>query len=111
MPLTMRATGLASPVDEERQDFTIYSGDWATGRIYAQRGGPDHMRWFWSFYGVFGKPADMRTDGYAPTLDEANGAVRGGVAAVAGMGQAVREAPGYLKRLRKTTDALSMSTN
>jgi hypothetical protein len=29
------------------------------------------MRWFWSLYGMFGKPADMRTDGYAPTLDEA----------------------------------------
>ena len=28
-------------------------------------------RWFWALYGVFGKPADMRTDGYAPTLDEA----------------------------------------
>jgi hypothetical protein len=32
MPLTMRATGLASPVDKDRQDFTIYSGDWAMGR-------------------------------------------------------------------------------
>jgi hypothetical protein len=25
----MRPTGLASPVDKDRQDFTIYSGDWA----------------------------------------------------------------------------------
>jgi hypothetical protein len=28
MGLTMRPTGLASPVDKDRQDFTIYSGDW-----------------------------------------------------------------------------------
>ena len=41
------------------------------GRIYEQRGGPDHMRWCWSLYGIFGKPADMRTDGHAATLDEA----------------------------------------
>jgi hypothetical protein len=28
----MRPTGLASPVDKDRQNFTIYSGDWAMGR-------------------------------------------------------------------------------
>jgi hypothetical protein len=33
MPLTMRPTGLASPVDQDRADFTIYSGAWAVGRI------------------------------------------------------------------------------
>ena len=38
------------------------------GRIYERRGSPESMRWFWSLYGMFGKPADMRTDGYAPTL-------------------------------------------
>ena len=35
----MRPTGLASPVDKDRQDFTIYSGAWAVGRIYEQHGG------------------------------------------------------------------------
>jgi hypothetical protein len=34
MPLTMRPTGLESPVNKDRQDFTIFSGDWAMGRIY-----------------------------------------------------------------------------
>jgi hypothetical protein len=29
------------------------------------------MRFFWSFFGIYGKPADMRTNGHAPTLDEA----------------------------------------
>jgi hypothetical protein len=48
MPLTMRSTGLESPVDKDRQDFTIYSGDWVMGRTYEQRGAPNHMRWFWS---------------------------------------------------------------
>ena len=41
------------------------------GRIYEQRGGPDHIRWCWSLYGIFGKPAYMRADGHAATLDEA----------------------------------------
>ena len=51
MPLTMRATGLAVPVDKDRQDFTIYWGAWPIGRIYEQRGGPDHMHWFRSLDG------------------------------------------------------------
>ena len=43
MALTMRPTGLAAPVDNDRQDFTVYCGGWAMGRIYEERGGPDHM--------------------------------------------------------------------
>ena len=48
MPLTIRPTGLGAGIDKDRQDFTIYSGGWAVGRIYETRGGPDHLRWFWS---------------------------------------------------------------
>lgn len=61
MPLTMRPTKLSSPVDNDRQDFTVYCGEWAMGRIYEERGGPDHMRWFWSLYGVVGKPPKVHT--------------------------------------------------
>ena len=46
MPLTMRLTGVGAGIDKDRQDFTIYSGEWAVGRIYETRGGPDHLRWF-----------------------------------------------------------------
>jgi hypothetical protein len=48
MPRKLRPTGLGSGIDKDRQDFTIYCGDWAMGRIYQQRGGPESMRWFWS---------------------------------------------------------------
>ena len=48
MPLTMRPTGLGSGIDKDRQDFTVYSGDWAVGRMLETRGGPAHLRWFWS---------------------------------------------------------------
>jgi hypothetical protein len=67
----MRATELASPSDQHRRDFTVYSGDWAIGRIYEQRGSPDSMRWFWSLYGMLSKPVAMRTNGLAAMLDEA----------------------------------------
>ena len=49
MALTMRPTGLGSGIDKDRQDYTVYTGGWGIGRIYEVRGGPDHLRWFWSF--------------------------------------------------------------
>jgi len=37
MALTMRRAGLSSGIDQDRADYTVY------------RGGPDPLRWFWSF--------------------------------------------------------------
>ena len=34
MALTLRPTGLGAGIDKDRQDFTIFSGGWAVGRIY-----------------------------------------------------------------------------
>src|SRR5947208_13761413 len=72
MPLSMRPTGPSSPVDKDRKDYTVYSGGWPMGRIYEERSSPEHLRWFWSIFGVLAKPADVRTDGRAPTLEAAN---------------------------------------
>jgi hypothetical protein len=71
MPLSMRPTGPPSPVDRDRKDYTVYSGGWPMGRIYEERRSPEHLRWFWSIFGVLAKPADVRTDGRAPTLEAA----------------------------------------
>jgi hypothetical protein len=71
MTLTVRPTGFASPMDKGRQDYTVYSGECPMGRIYEARGTPEHMRWFWSIFGVLNKPPHVRTDGHAPTLDAA----------------------------------------
>jgi hypothetical protein len=30
----MRPTGLGAGIDKDRQDYTVYSGGWAVGRIY-----------------------------------------------------------------------------
>ena len=43
----------------------------AIGGIYEQRGGPDSVRWFWSLYGVVGRPPKAHMNGDAATLDEA----------------------------------------
>jgi hypothetical protein len=34
MPLKLRPTSLGAGIDKDRQDYTIYSGAWAVGRIY-----------------------------------------------------------------------------
>ena len=49
MALILRPTGLGSGIDKDRQDYTVYTGGWDIGRIYETRGGPEHLRWFWSF--------------------------------------------------------------
>jgi hypothetical protein len=68
MPLTMRPTGRASPIGKDRQDFTVYCGDWPMGRIYEERGGPEDMRWFWTLYGVVGKPPKVHTNDHTPVV-------------------------------------------
>jgi hypothetical protein len=67
MALTMRSTGLGYGIDKDRQDYAVYSGGWDIGRIYETRGGPEHLRWFWSF--AFQGPM-TRADKVA-TLEEA----------------------------------------
>jgi hypothetical protein len=67
MPLIMRPTGLGAGIDKDRPDYTVYCGDWMIGRIYQTRGGPEHLRWFWS---LTVNPPMARSDKVA-TLEEA----------------------------------------
>jgi hypothetical protein len=68
MPLTMRPTALASPVT--RQDFTVYCGKWAMGRIYEKSAAvPPYALVLVA--GVVGKPPSVHTNDHAPTLEEA----------------------------------------
>jgi hypothetical protein len=67
MALTMRPTGLGSGIDKDRADYTVYCGGWDVGRIYQTRGGPDSLRWFWSFY----QHGPMMRSGRVATLEEA----------------------------------------
>ena len=71
MGLTLRPTGLGSAADKGRTDYTLFSGEFAVGRIYEERGAPADLKWFWAITGIFGAPADIRMDGHAPTLESA----------------------------------------
>jgi hypothetical protein len=71
MGLTLRPTGLGSAADTDRRGYTVFSGEFAVGRIYEERGAPADLQWFWAITGIFGTPADMRMDGHAPTLESA----------------------------------------
>jgi hypothetical protein len=46
MLLKLRPSGLASGIDKDRSDYTVFSGEWEIGRIYQTRGGPESLRWF-----------------------------------------------------------------
>ena len=48
MPLKLRPSGLGYGIDEDRPDYTVFTGEWEIGRIYQTRGGPDSLRWFCS---------------------------------------------------------------
>jgi hypothetical protein len=64
MPLTKCPTGLGAGIDKDRQDFTVYE----------TRGGPDHLRWFWSFTVT----CPMTRSDRVPTLEEAKVQFRNG---------------------------------
>jgi hypothetical protein len=46
MSLELRPTSLASPIDKDRGDYTLFSGEWAMGRIYEERGARKELHWF-----------------------------------------------------------------
>lgn len=71
MGLALRPTGLDPSADQDRSDYTFFSGEFAVGRIYEERGAPADLKWFWAITGIFGTPADMRMDGHASTLESA----------------------------------------
>ena len=72
----MRVSRFARPALALRWTTTaattpLFSGEFAVGRIYEERGAPAHLQWFWAITGIFGMPADMPMDGHAPTLESA----------------------------------------
>jgi hypothetical protein len=66
----MRPAGLSSGIDEDREDDTVFCGEWNIGRIYEIRGGPEHLRWSWSLH-FPSKPESLRTDNRVATLEAA----------------------------------------
>ena len=79
MPLKLRPTGLGSGINKDRQDYTVYSGGWDIGRIDETRGGPEHLRWFWSFaaQGPMTRPSRRNFLGSECAVSEELGSLEG----------------------------------
>jgi hypothetical protein len=61
------STGLGAGIDKDRLDYTIYSWRMGSWPDHETRGGPDHLRWFWSFTVT----CPMTHSDRASTLEEA----------------------------------------
>jgi|SRR6267142_2263570 hypothetical protein len=70
MALTLRPTGLESPVYNDLKDYTVFSGRWGIGRIYEERGARPDLRWYWTLYGPHAGLDIIRRDGRASTLGD-----------------------------------------
>ena len=90
----MCPTGLGSGIDKDRPDYTVYCGGWAIGRIYETRGGPDRLRWFWSFTVT----CPMTRSDRVSNLDEAKAQFEDRLAAMAGVGEARRRGVDWDRR-------------
>jgi hypothetical protein len=71
MSLTMRKTGSALLAYQQWADYTICDHGRAIGRIYEDRATRPGLRWFWSITMFGARNAGIRTDGCAPTLEQA----------------------------------------
>jgi hypothetical protein len=70
MPLKMRPTGLCSGYYKDSMDYSVFCGEWCIGRIYENRSGPEHLRWFWALHAP-SKADDLRIANQVATLDAA----------------------------------------
>jgi hypothetical protein len=65
MPLTLRPTGLSSPVHADQLDSTVLEDGREIGRMYEDRYSPPELRWFWSITVVVGGRPGMPAMGGA----------------------------------------------
>jgi hypothetical protein len=68
MPLTLRPTGLSSPVYQDQLDYTVFEDGRKIGRMCEDRYSPPELRWFWSITVI--------VDSRLATLDQAKAQFR-----------------------------------
>ena len=76
MPLTLRPTGLSSPIDKDRLDYIVMDDGRAIGRIYEERASLPELRWFWSITVYVDPKRGVLTFGRGSTIEEAKPAFR-----------------------------------
>jgi hypothetical protein len=93
-PLTMRPTGGHSPVYRDRQDWTIFDDGKPVGRIYEDAGAstPAELALVLVDHGVCGPDGGHRHQREGADARRSQGAVRGVLAALAGLGEGYRDA-------------------
>jgi hypothetical protein len=70
MPLTLRPTGLSSPVYADQLDYTVFEDGRAIGRMYEDKHARPDLRWFWSIIVFVGSEPGIATHGKAATIEE-----------------------------------------
>jgi hypothetical protein len=76
MTLKMRPAGLSSGHYKDSVDYGVFCGEWCIGRIYENRSGPEHMRWFWALH-CPSKPESLRIANQVATLEAPEAEYRG----------------------------------
>jgi hypothetical protein len=76
MLLTLRPTGLSSPVYADWLDYTVIEDGRAVGRMCEDRYSPPELRWFWSIIVIIDSRLGIVTNGRTATLDEAKARFR-----------------------------------
>jgi hypothetical protein len=71
MALTLRPTGLASPVYRDQLDYTVIEDSREIGRLYEDRNTQPELRWFWSITVFVGSRPGIATHGRTATIEEA----------------------------------------
>jgi hypothetical protein len=69
--LTLRPTGLSSPVYRDQVDYEVIENGRAVGRMYEDSHALPELRWFWSITVLVGDRPGVVTSGRVPTLAQA----------------------------------------
>jgi hypothetical protein len=69
--LSLRRTGLASPVYADRTDDTVIDDGREVGRLYEDRSTLPELRWYWSILVIGAHQAGIKTSGRAATIEAA----------------------------------------
>ena len=69
--LTLRPTGLSSPVYQDQLDYVVIEDGRTIGRLYEDEHALPELCWFWSIAVFVGYRPGVTTNGRTPSLEQA----------------------------------------